>query len=135
MKRSIIFSLLVIFLLFASTKTVFAFPSTRFLLPSFGGRVVFSPAIEIASYQMAGFTCAVLGSTFSIYPIGPANTPTSYFVPSGVFSKTGNSIHTGQFIIGKYSFMKTPIVCTSATVPPVIVTVPLDTVTLFGNSR
>ncbi|MDO8659232.1 MAG: hypothetical protein Q7K54_01395 [Candidatus Parcubacteria bacterium] len=135
MKRGIIFSLLIFFLLLANTNTVFAFSSFRFLLPQFSGRIVFSPAIEIASLQMMSFQCAVMGSTFSIYPIGsPAGTPVSYFVPFGVFSKTRNAIRIGQLIIGKYSF-KTPIVCTSSTTPPVITTVLLDTVTMFGNSR
>ena len=84
---------------------------------------------------MMGFQCAVPGTTFSIYPIGSrAGTPTSYLVPSGIYSKTRNAIRISQLIMGKYSF-KTPIVCTSATIPPVIVTVPLDTVTMFGNSR
>jgi hypothetical protein len=134
MKRGIIFSLLIVFLLLATTKIAFASFGLS-LFPQFGGRIIYPKAIEIQALEAAGFQCIVLGSTFSIMPIGsPIGTPVSYFIPAGIFSKTRNSVRAGQLIMGKYSF-KTMIECILPAEPPVIVTVPLDTVTIFGNSR
>ena len=132
-RRSIIFSLLVIFLLLAS-KTVYASLGFSFGSRQFGGRVAYTEATEITIQKAIGSQCDVLGSTISILPIGsPALTPRSYYIPFSTLSKTKNSLRMGQLIMGKYSPYKTPIVCTSPT--GAVTTIQLDTVTLFGNSR
>ena len=133
-RKGIIFGFLIIFLLPFTTKTVWAL-SNFLSQPQFGGRIINTTAIEIQELEMAGFQCVVPGSTISIAPLGsPVGTPTSYFIPFGTFSKTGYSPRVSQLIIGKYGW-KTTIPCTSATVPPIVTTVWLDTINLFGNSR
>lgn len=130
-KRVIWIALAVVFLVFFSTKIVFAYSFNS----QFAGRIVYTKAIEIQALEMAGFQCVVPGSTIQIISIGsPARTPTSYYIPPYVRSKTGNSTRASQLIIGKYGG-KMAIACTSKTVPPVVKTVNLDIITLFGNSK
>lgn len=132
MRKGIIFSFLVIFLLFFSTNIVFAISS---FLPQFGGRIIHTKSIEIEGLEAAGFECIVPGSTISIVPIGsPSGTPTSYFIPFGIYSKTGYSLRAGQLIIGKYNW-KVEIECVLSYPPYITIPVSLDTITLFGNSR
>ena len=119
-------------MLFVGTKTVSAVVG---FMPQFGGRIIHTKAIEIQELEAAGFQCLVPGSTFSITPIGsPISTPISYFIPAGIYSKTGYSTRAGQLIIGKYSF-KTIISCMQTYYPFMTVPVSLNTVPLFGNSR
>ena len=116
-------------MLFVGTKTVSAVAS---FMPQFGGRIIHTKAVEIESLEAMGFLCPTAGSTISITPIGsPTGTPISYFIPYGIYSKTGHNTRAGQLIIGKYS-LKTIVNCTLA---HYIIPVSLDTITLFGNSR
>jgi hypothetical protein len=131
-KKGIIFILLIIFLVFVSTKIVFAAASYG---KFFGGRITNIKATEILALESSGFICAVPGSTISILPIGSSIlTPSDYFIPSYITSKTGTIPSINQYILGRYSTVAT-IPCTSTTTPPVTKTVSLYTIDLFGTSR
>jgi len=132
MEKNVVFSFLVIFLLFAGAGTVFAFVN---FLPQFGGRIIDTTALEIRELEMSSYECVVPGATILISPIGLSkNMPTSYFIPFRTYSKTKNSLKRGQLIMGKYSG-KTIINCELLYYPFTIVPVSLDTITIFGNSR
>jgi len=137
-KKSIIFILLIAFLVFVSAKMVFAY---SFFGGVFGGRIISMPALEIAEMEATGYICTVPGITISIFPIGsPPGTPTSYFIPSYITSKTRTTPAIGQLILGRYSG-QTMVTCTLTLWLPshrrstTITTVSLDTINLFGTSR
>lgn len=130
MKKGIKFILLSVFLVF-----VFSFKTTEasWLRAFFGGKIINMKAVEIQALESAGFNCVVPGQTITILPIGsPSGTPTEYFIPFSTVSKTRNSIHTGQTILGKY-IGKTIITCILPK-PPLTHTVSLDTITIYGTS-
>jgi len=132
MKKGIIFVLLIIFTIFIGAKTVSAFSLGNF----FGGGIIDTKALGIRTLEDAGYICDLSGGTsISIIPIGsPFYTPTNYFIPSYIFSKTGYTPMSGQLIIGRYLYI-TPIVCTYPSNPPFIQIVNLETIDLFGNSE
>jgi hypothetical protein len=121
---------MVFLVFFSNTEIAFA----SFAKP-FGGRILYTKAIEIQMLESTGYVCFVLGETITIKPIGsPMGTPMSYFIPFSVRSKTGNSLRMGQLILGKYG-IKTLITCELTYPPWTPATVSLDTITLFGTSR
>ena len=137
-RKSIIFILLIAFLVFISAKIVFAY---SFFGGVFGGRITNMPALEIASLEGSGYVCSMSGTSISIIPIGsPPGTPTSYFIPSYITPRTRTTPAIGQLILGRYSG-KTVITCTltlflgSHRRSTTITTVSLDTINLFGTSR
>jgi hypothetical protein len=132
MKKGTIFILLIVFLVFISTKIVFAFsPFGGF----FGGKIINMKAPEIASLEDAGYVCPMLGTSISIIPIGsPLNTPNYYFIPSYVIPKTRTTPTINQLILGKYG-EETVITCTLPSNPPEVKTVMLKTIDFFGTSR
>lgn len=131
MKKGIKITLLIIFLVFVSTRIVFAsFPLGRFL----GGRIINTKAAIIAEAESFGYQCNVPGTSITIRPIGSAAlTPSEYFIPSYVTSKTGTTPAIGQYILGRYSG-KTMISCYLAD-PPDAMVFSLDTINLFGTSK
>jgi|GEM_PF-978773 len=142
MKKIVILSLLIVFLVFVSIKIIFAgaVPSNpassngESLEKSFGGRIINTKALEIETLEASGFTCFIAGSSISIAPIGsPPNTPISYFIPSFVTSKTGIEPSISGLILGKYGG-QTTISCTLPGDPPITTIVSLNTITLFGTS-
>ena len=138
-RKSIIFILLIAFLVFISVKMVFAY---SFLGGVFGGRIIYTKALEIEEMEAAGYICPMFGTSISIIPIGsPPGTPTSYFIPSYITSKTRTIPAVGQLILGRYSG-QTTITCTltfpsesDPSIATTILTVSLDTINLFGTSR
>lgn len=132
MKKGIIFILLIVFLLFVSARMVFA---ASYFGNLFGGRIIYTKAVEIEAWESAGYTCPMFGTSISIMPIGsPFSTPTSFFIPSFVTPKTRTTPAPHQLIIGKYSGQMT-IICILPSNPPDVQTVSLDTIILFGTSR
>jgi len=134
MKKGIIFVLLITFAVFIGAKTVSAFSFGNF----FGGRIIDIKALEIRTLENVGYTCDTTGgSSIEIIPIGsPSYAPSSYFIPSYIYSKTGYPIMTGQLIIGRYSYSyMTPITCIYPSDPPFIQVVFLNTIDLFGTSE
>ena len=130
MKKGAIFISVAIFLFFFSTSIVLA--SYTPIGGFFGGKIISNKAMEVEFKEWAGFECIVLGSSITIYPIGsPPGTPTSYFIPWGVTSAFPTM--PGQFILGIYSG-KSTITCILKSNPPIIETILLDTITLYGNS-
>lgn len=129
MKKIIILSILVLFLI------VFSFIKDRVEAggvvssSAFGGKITATKAKEITALENAGYTCTVNGKTIEIRPI---KGKTSYFIPQEIKSKTGRSIDSGKYIIGK-SEGKEPINCT-APPPEPPVTVNIDKVKIFGTS-
>jgi hypothetical protein len=118
--------------MFVSTRTVFALG----LGGNFGGRIITKPALEIIILEATGFQCNdnMLGTSILIIPIGsPIGTPVSYLIPYTVPSKTETVPTIGQLILGIYGG-KMEITCIRA-YPPLTITVPLDTITLFGTSQ
>ena len=98
----------------------------------FGGkRIINTKAIEIKTYEDAGFVCPVPvpGTTIEILSI---KGPTSYFIPASVTSKSRITPNIGQKIMGLY-FGKTLITCyhPSGSVKDVI----LPNIIMFGNSK
>lgn len=143
MRKGIIFFLLIIFVVSISLNQVEggSVPATPASSGSgitggvFGGRVVNTKAIEIQMLEESGFQCMVPGTSITILPLGsPTGTPISYLIPIGVTSRTRNSIDTGQLILGKY-FGQVAITCVYPSLPPVITSVGLSTITLFGTSK
>ncbi len=133
MKKGIIFILLIVFLVFASTRVV----SASFSLGKFfGGRVIETTAIPIEALKDAGYTCPMFGTSISILPLGSqTSTPINYFIPSYITSKTRTTPKMGGLILGKYEG-QSMITCTRPCPPSVCVeTVSLDTINLFGTSR
>lgn len=132
MKKGIFYILLIVFLVFVSTRIV----SASFSLGRvFGGRIVNTKALEIQALESSGYQCYMPGTSISILPIGsPAGTPTSYFIPSFVISKTRTTTRTGQLIMGRY-LGKTIIPCIFPSSPPMVISVSLDIITLFGTSK
>jgi len=130
-KKGIIFILLIVFLVFFSTGIVSAYSSFGNV---FGGRIINTKAVEIAGLEAVGYICPMFGTSISIIPMGsPISTPSSYFIPSYVVSKTRTTPTIGQLILGKYSG-RTMISCMFP-YPPSTIAVSLDTITLFGTSR
>ena len=79
-----------------------------------------------------GFGCIMTGTSISIIPIGsPSGTPVSYFIPALVTPRTGGATETGDLILGNYGG-QTIIKCIHFLGAEV--TVPLNTITLFGTS-
>lgn len=139
-KKGIILFLLIVFLVFVSTSSVSAnvFGFTNAMsktVRQFGGKIIVPKALEIQELEASGFVCTVYGTTVEIMPIGsPVGTPSSYFIPSYITSKTRTTPRVGQSIMGKYAW-KTPIVCIYPSNPPIIKVVWLDTIILFGTSK
>ena len=131
-RKSIIFILLIIFLVFVGARIVFAY---SFFGGVFGGRIISMPALEIAEMEAAGYICPLFGTSISIVPIGsPPGTPTSYFIPSYITPRTRTTPAIRQLILGRYSG-QTMITCTLPSDPPITTTVSLDTINLYGTSR
>lgn len=134
MKKNIIFFLLVISLMFVSTNIVSAY---SFLGNFFGGRIIDTKAWEIRELEDFGYICdeSILGSSIEISPIGsPFDTPTSYFIPNFITSKTtGDTPGISQLIIGRYAG-ETSISCTHPESGDTQIVI-LDTINLFGTSR
>ena len=130
MKKGIILTILVIFLVFVSAET-----ANASLGSLFGGRIILKPEVKIFSLESAGFNCQMLGGTsISIIPIGsPVGTPSSYYIPAAVSSVTRTITTPGQLILGIYAG-KIPIQCVYPSAPPVVVTVPLSIINYFGTS-
>ncbi len=132
MKKGTIFILLIIFLVFVGTRIVFAASSIGGF---FGGKIISDKAMEIEIKEWAGYKCTVLGKSITIIPLGsPTGTPTSYFIPWAVVSKTRTTPTTGKSILGKYTG-RTIINCVRPGNPPTYATVSLNTITLFGTSK
>ncbi len=130
MKKGIIFILLIVFLVFASAKVVFAVSSFG---KSFGGRIIYPKALQITVLESVGYICPMYGTSISIMPIGsPLVTPIEYFIPFYVTSKTRTTPATHQLILGRYSGQEV-ITCTHLLGD--IQTVSLDMINLFGTSR
>lgn len=124
------FILLFVFLFFLYSNKIFA--DTFDFSKSFGGKITSTKANEIQELEGAGFECVVMGTTISIKPIGsPTNTPTSYYIPSWVKSKTRTEPNENKLILGKYG-ISTPITCVRFEEVQVV---NLKTITLFGTSR
>ncbi len=133
MKKGIIFILLIIFLVFISTRIVFA-ASFSLLGKNFGGKILTTRAIPIVITETSGFVCAVPGVSITILPIGsPNGVPVNYLIPIYVTSKTRTTPAPNQWILGKY-FGQTQITCTQP-VTGATTTVTLDTISLYGTSR
>ena len=132
MKKGTIFILLIIFLVFVCVSITQASLSFEKI---FGGKITNTKATQIEELENSGYTCHMVGSSITVRPIGsPAMTPTEYFIPSSVKSKTITTIKYNQWILGKYSG-KTTITCTRICPPAFCTTtVTLDTVTYFGTS-
>jgi hypothetical protein len=125
--------LIVFFLVFISTRIVFA-ASFSLLGKNFGGKILTTRAIPIVVTEASGFACTVPGVSITILPIGsPNGVPVNYLIPLYVTSKTRTTPAPNQWILGKY-FGQTQITCiqqaTGATT-----TVTLDTISLYGTSR
>ncbi|MCM2338930.1 MAG: hypothetical protein NDI62_00530 [Burkholderiales bacterium] len=132
MKKGIILFLLIIFLVFASTSTAFAYSSFGRM---FAGKITNTKATEIAQWEAAGYICPMFGTSISIIPIGsPHGTPVNYFIPSYISSATRTNPSLSKLIIGRYSG-QTMITCTLYSDPPQTQTVSLNTINLFGTSR
>ena len=133
MKKGINLFLLIIFLIFVSARIVSASFS---LYKNFGGRIITTKALPIIALEAAGYSCVTFGSSVSVLPIGsPSGTPTNYFIPFYVLSKTRTTLAPHQWILGKYSGTQTTITCIYKGTPTHTQTINLDTVTLFGTSR
>lgn len=130
-----IFVVLIIFLVFASARIIFAYSSPVSFGNFFGGRIIITKATKIATLESTGYVCFIPGTTISIFPMGsPVGTPTDYLIPSYVTPRTRTTPRTGQLILGKYSGQMT-VSCTLPGDPPITTTVSLNTITLFGTSR
>jgi len=131
-KKGITLSILVIFLLFLCVKTAHAS-----LGSVFGGRIIFKPAVEIATLEATNYNCQAGlagGTSISIMPLGsPAGTPVSYYIPPFVSPVTETIPVVGQLILGLHSGVF-GITCVYRGYPPVIVVVPLSIITYFGTS-
>jgi|SRR3989344_7559571 len=133
MKKGITFILLVVSFVFISFNMVFAFGFSS-LGGMFGGRILLTKALPIQLLETVGYTCPTYGGTsLSIIPIGsPVGTPTDYFIPSFVASKTRTTPSTGKLILGKYA--GTIIITCTYPDPPNMQTVTLPIINLFGTS-
>ncbi|MFA5095542.1 MAG: hypothetical protein WC447_02705 [Candidatus Paceibacterota bacterium] len=130
MKKGTIFVLLIVFLVSISAKIVFAY---SFLGGVFGGKIINTKATEVTILEATGYVCPMSGTSISITPIGsPIGTPTDYFIPSYITSKTRTTPTMSQLILGRYSG-QTMITCTNPAGDVQIVS--LDTINLFGTSR
>ena len=124
-----IFTLLIVFLMFVSTQIVFA---SSFNI--FGGKIAAIEASDIQELEDFGYECDIPGISTSIVPIGsPSGTPIDYLIPYGVTSKTGTMPRIGQLILGSYSGEEI-VECINAESEDVQ-TVVLNTITLFATSR
>ena len=131
MKKGIILILLIVFLIFFSVNMIFASSSFGGV---FGGKIINTKAVAIATLEATGYICSTFGTSISIVPLGsPAGTPSNYFIPSFITSKTGSSPAISQSILGRYSG-QTAVTCTNVETED-IKTVMLSTITLFGTSR
>jgi hypothetical protein len=131
MKNIFIISLLTlsIFILIGFNKT----SASNYFLKGFGGKIVDNKATEIKSVESSNYKCEVPGTTITIKPVGTY--PMSYFIPSGVSSKTGTTPRSGQWILGLYSSTVTPITCIFQGTPPSTTIVTLPTISLYGTSK
>jgi len=134
-KKGIIFILLIIFLVFASVKVVFAFSSFGSV---FGGRIIDTKAVAVRTLENIGYICGMeyFGTSLEILPLGsPPGTPTSYYIYNYTHSKTRTIPMSGKLIMGKY-FGKMTQICRKPCPPgECLQTVTLDVITLFGTSR
>lgn len=99
----------------------------------FGGRIVDSKALQVRLLEAANFKCVVPGKTITTVPAG--SSPTEYFIPAWVRSKTNTSPTTGKQILGLYGQSKTTITCIFQGTPPATQTIQLPTVTMYGTSK
>lgn len=107
---------------------------TNLLSKNFAGTVIDTKANGIKEAEETGYTCQMAGTSIEIYP-QKKSFPSSYYIPSNVTSKTGNSLAINQEIMGKYSSIgKTTITCTK-TPPPSTKTVTLSTIKIYANSK
>ncbi|MCX6757475.1 MAG: hypothetical protein NTZ44_01155 [Candidatus Nomurabacteria bacterium] len=89
---------------------------------------------EIESYENAEYTCMMEGTSITITPMGELEgEPKDYFIPSDVNSETGNTLQSGEIIIGLYQGT-TEITCQQDYEPWDSVQVKLNTINFFGNS-
>lgn len=103
------------------------------LTKAFGGTIVEMKAIPIRALESANFVCAVPGKTITIKPVGAY--PVNYFIPAAVRSKTRFPLRIGQSILGNYSLATVPITCILKAEPPVVTSVQLHPITMFGTSK
>jgi hypothetical protein len=140
MKKGIILILLIIFLVFASARIIFASYSSPSYGSIFGGRIIYTKAIEIVNLESTGYICNTPGTSVSIRPMGsPLGTPTSYLIPFGVTPRTRTTPTPGQLIMGKYG-APTSIECKKPGSERTggrsdLKTMSLPTINLFGTSR
>jgi len=130
MKKIILGLFLIVFLLF--TWVGVAHANIDFNL-AFGGQILNTEAVQVTTYEAAGYDCLVPGSTVEIYSVFG---PTSYFIPSYVAPVTGYALSSGQQILGVYSGQET-IVCTrdeeKSTTSQVTIILPI--IYYFGTSE
>ena len=120
--------------IFSIIAFVLSFGIVRAAGQSFAGIISDTKATEIRLLEEDGFVCTVPGTTIQVLQKGKRGyQPTSFFIPSGTNSKTKYKLLNNQKIIGKY-LGKTEITCVYEAVPPIEVTVTLDTITMYGNS-
>ena len=140
MKKYFLFSfygcLLLASLFFAfAPKSFSATISNSGYYRDFGGKIITTVANEITTFQSSGYICSVPGQSISIIPIGsPAGTPMSFIIPFGIISRTGNPIRPGQYMLGKYGGMASAY-CIPPSPHPVAISIPLQTIVYYGNSR
>lgn len=100
----------------------------------FGGKIINTKAIEISSLENSNYKCIVPGSTITIKPV-TSSSPSTFFIPAAVKSRTNTSPRAGQQIKGLYSQSKTTITCIFQGTPPSTTTTTLTPITLFGTSK
>lgn len=97
----------------------------------FGIRITKLKAQPIEQKEKEGYTCIVAGQTIEGRLVGsPRGTPTSYFIPAGVVSKSGGPAKAGNQAIGFYT-VPTPIVCIRP--PAGVAIVKLDTIAVWNT--